>query len=56
MPIDSSTGKGSTSGDIAFGATFGAMGQTLAGAVGLSSDTISKNVLTGAPVAGALTG
>jgi hypothetical protein len=54
MPIDSKTGKGSATGDIPYGATFGAMGQTLAAAVGLSSDTISTNVLTGAVVPSAL--
>jgi hypothetical protein len=54
MPIDSKTGKGSTSGDIAFNETFGAMGQTLAAAVGLSGDTITNNVLTGALVPSAI--
>jgi hypothetical protein len=52
--IDSATGKGSTTGDIEYRATFGAMGQTLAAAVGLSSDTIKTNVLTGKPIAAAL--
>ena len=55
MRIDSATGKGSASGDVEYRATFGAMGQTLAAAVGLSSDTIKKNILTGAPIAAALT-
>jgi hypothetical protein len=54
LRIDSATGKGSASGDIEYRATFGAMGQTLATAVGLSSDTIKKNILTGAPIAAAL--
>jgi hypothetical protein len=54
MPIDSKTGKGSTSGDIVYGSTFGAMGQTLAAAVGLSGDAITSNVLTGALVPSAL--
>jgi hypothetical protein len=52
--IDSTTGKSSAAGDIAYGATFGAMGQTLAAAVGLPSDTIQTNVLTGKPIAAAL--
>ena len=54
LPIDSATGKGSTSGDINYRSTFGAMGQTLAAAVGLSSDTIKTNVLNGAVVPAAL--
>jgi hypothetical protein len=54
MRIDSATGKGSASGDVEFGATFGAMGQTLAAAVGLPSATIQTNVLTGKPIAAAL--
>jgi hypothetical protein len=53
--IDSKTGKGAASGDITYRSTFGAMGQTLAAAVGLSTDTIKKNVLTGAVVPAALT-
>jgi hypothetical protein len=56
LAIDSKTGKGSASGDIVYGSTFGAMGQTLAAAVGLSKDTIGTNVLTGAVVPAALTG
>jgi hypothetical protein len=54
MPIDSATGKGSSSGDIDFRSTFGAMGKTLAAAVGLSADTIEANVLTGAVIPAAL--
>jgi hypothetical protein len=54
LPIDSSTGAGSTSGDIPFGQTFGAMGQTLCAAVGLPGATISKNILTGSVIASAL--
>jgi Protein of unknown function (DUF1501) len=54
MAIDSATGKGAASGDIAYGATFGAMGQTLAAAVGLADETIESNVLTGALVRAAL--
>ncbi len=55
MSIDSTTGKGSASGDVTYRSTFGAMGKTLAAAVGLPSDTIEKNVLTGAVVRAALT-
>jgi hypothetical protein len=54
LPIDSSTGAGSTSGDIPFNQTFGAMGQTLCAAVGLPGATISKNILTGSVIASAL--
>jgi hypothetical protein len=53
-PIDSATGRGSSSGDIDFRSTFGAMGKTLAAAVGLSADTIEANVLTGAVIPAAL--
>ncbi|HEX3777031.1 MAG TPA: hypothetical protein VHV51_21305 [Polyangiaceae bacterium] len=56
MSIDSKSGKGSTSGDIAYNATFGAMGQTLAAAVGLTGDTIPNNVLSGAVMNTALAG
>jgi hypothetical protein len=54
LPIDSTTGKGSPSGDVAFSATFGAMGKTLAAAVGLSPDAIAQNVLSGAVIGPAL--
>lgn len=56
LAIDSKTGKGSSSGDIVYKSTFGAMGQTLAAAVGLPTDTIRTNVLTGAVVPAALMG
>ncbi len=58
MRIDSATGKGvgPTAGDIDFGSTFGAMGQTLAAAVGLPDATIQTNVLNGKPIAAALVG
>ena len=52
--IASVTGKSSSGGDIPFAATFGAMGKTLAAAVGIPAETIAKNVLTGAVVAAAL--
>jgi hypothetical protein len=54
LPIDSASGAGSASGDIGFRDTFGAMGKTLAAAVGLPGATIDKNVLTGAVVKAAL--
>jgi Protein of unknown function (DUF1501) len=54
LPIVSSTGAGSASGDIPFASTFGAMGQTLAAAVGLAPATIAANVLTGSVVNAAL--
>ena len=55
LPIVSSTGAGSAAGDIPFASTFGAMGQTLAAAAGLSPATIAANVLTGSVVNAALT-
>jgi hypothetical protein len=54
LPIVSATGAGSTSGDVPFNATFGAMGQTLATAVGLSPATIAANVLAGTVIEAAL--
>jgi hypothetical protein len=55
LPIVSATGAGSASGDIPFNATFGAMGQTLAAAVGLPAATIGANILSGSVVSAALT-
>jgi hypothetical protein len=52
--ISSVDGSGSASGDIAFSDTFGAMGKTLATAVGLPSTTVENNVLTGKVVATAI--
>jgi hypothetical protein len=52
--IDSKTGLGSASGDVSFENTFGAMGKTLAAAVGLPSDVIESNVLTGSVIQSAL--
>ena len=54
MAIDSASGKGSTSGDVAYGDTFGAMSKTLAAAVGLPSDTIEANVLSGKVISSAI--
>ena len=56
MNIDSATGKGAASGDITFTSTFGAMGKTLAAAVGLPDATIEANVLNGKVVKSALAG
>jgi hypothetical protein len=53
--IDSTTGKGSPSGDVGYRSTFGAMGMTLGAAVGLSDVTLQKNVLAGAVIRSALT-
>jgi hypothetical protein len=54
LAINSATGEGSTSGDITFKDTFGAMGKTLAAAAGLPSATIDKNILTGSIVKAAV--
>jgi hypothetical protein len=55
LPIDSSTGLGSTTGDIAYGDTLQSMGRTLAAAVGIPSSVISQNILSGTVVQPALT-
>jgi hypothetical protein len=55
LPIDSSTGLGSTSGDIAYGDTLQSMGRTLAAAVGIPSSTIAQNILSGSVIQAALT-
>ncbi len=44
----------SASGDVAFSATFGAMGKTLGAAVGLPQDNVDTNVLAGAVIKSAL--
>jgi hypothetical protein len=54
LPIDSTTGLGSATGDIAYGDTMASMGKTVATAVGLPSSTISQNVLSGTVVKPAL--
>jgi Protein of unknown function (DUF1501) len=54
LPIDSSTGAGSMSGDIAYGDTLQSMAKTLAAAVGLPASTISQNILSGTVVKAAL--
>jgi hypothetical protein len=54
MPIDAANGLGSATGDIDYGSTFGAMGQTLAAAIGLPSDIVKTNILSGAVIPAAL--
>ncbi len=54
--IDSTTGKGVATGDISFPATFGAMGKTLAAAVGLPDATIDTNIINGKVIRAALAG
>jgi hypothetical protein len=54
LPIDSSTGLGSMTGDIAYGDTMASMGKTLAAAVGLSPNSIAQNILSGTVVKSAL--
>jgi Protein of unknown function (DUF1501) len=50
LPIDSATGRAAASGDVAFSATFGAMGKTLGAAVGLPQGNLDTNVLAGAVI------
>jgi hypothetical protein len=54
LPIDSSTGLGSTSGNIGYGDTLQSMAKTLATAAGLPSSTISQNILSGTVIQPAL--
>jgi hypothetical protein len=54
LAIDSTTGSGSASGDVTFADTFGAMGKTLATAVGLPDATVENNILNGKVVQAAL--
>ena len=54
LPIDSSTGLGSASGDVAYADTLASMGKTLATAVGLPASTISANILSGTAIKTAL--
>jgi hypothetical protein len=54
LAIDSKTGLGSPSGDIAYKDTFASMGKTLAAAVGLSPSAIDASILTGSVVKAAL--
>jgi hypothetical protein len=55
LPIDSVTGLGSASGDIAFGDTLASMGRTVATAVGIPDGVIAQNILSGTVVKAALT-
>ena len=55
LPIDSSTGLGSASGDIAFGDTLTSMARTVATAVGIPDAVIGQNILSGTAVKAALT-
>ena len=54
LPIDSSTGLGSASGDIPYGSTLQSMGMTLAAAVGVPVSMIAQNILSGTIVRPAL--
>jgi hypothetical protein len=54
LPIDSSTGLGSSSGDIAYGDTLTSMARTVASAVGISDSVIAQNILSGTAVKPAL--
>ena len=54
LPIVSATGAGSPAGDVAYGDTFGAMGKTLATAVGLADSVVEANILTGKVIQPAL--
>ena len=54
LPIDSSTGLGSPSGDIVYGETMASMGRTLAAAVGIPASVIAQNILSGTIVKPAL--
>jgi hypothetical protein len=54
LPIDSTTGLGSKSGDIVYGETMASMGRTVAAAVGLPESVIEKNILSGTVIKPAL--
>jgi Protein of unknown function (DUF1501) len=54
LPIESSTGLGSMSGDITYGNTLQSMAKTLSAAVGMPSSVISQNILSGTVVGPAL--
>lgn len=54
LPIDSITGLGSATGDIAYGDTMASMGKTLAAAVGVPGSVIAQNILSGTVVKPAL--
>jgi hypothetical protein len=54
LGIDSSTGLGSATGDVAYADTLGSMGMTLAAACGLPATTITQNILSGTAIKPAL--
>jgi hypothetical protein len=54
LPIDSSTGQGSMTGDVAYGDTLQSMAKTMAAAVGLPDSTIGQNILSGTTIKAAL--
>ncbi len=54
LPIDSKTGKGSASGDIAAASTLASFGQTLLAAVGVDAATIASELKTGQVITAAL--
>ncbi len=54
--IDSATGQGVTAGDIPYAETLGAMGKTLATAVGVDPTVIDTQISLGKAVTGVLTG
>jgi hypothetical protein len=54
LPIDSTSGLGSPTGDIVYGDTMQSMGKTVAAAVGIPSSVIAQNILSGTVVQPAL--
>jgi hypothetical protein len=54
LAIDSSTGKGSSSGDVNPIETLAASGQTMLAAVGVAPSTIATQITGGKVIAGAL--
>jgi hypothetical protein len=54
LPINSTTGLGSPTGDIAYGDTLTSMAKTVATAVGIPDSVISQNILSGTVVKPAL--
>ena len=55
LPIVSTTGQGSASGDIPAVQTLGAFGQTMLAAVGVQPSVITQEITSGSVVTGALT-
>jgi hypothetical protein len=54
LPIDSTTGAGSKTGDVVYGDTMASMGRTVAAAVGIPASVISQNILSGSVIKPAL--